>query len=156
MRLETFRSMIGELNPDQIEQVLHEQVIGRIGCHADGRTYVVPTTYVYDGDSIVCHTGLGLKVHMMRVNPNVCFEVEDLRNLPRWKSVVVQGHYDELRGADADAALENLRARLQAGPPSEELMPREGSGVFVPQTYEERAEIVFRIVIDDVKGRYEA
>lgn len=148
--------MIGELNPHQIEQVLHEQVIGRIGCHADGRTYVVPTTYVYDGRSVVCHTGFGLKVQMMRENPNMCFEVEDLRHIPRWKSVVLQGHYEELRGAAADAALENLRQRLQAGPPSLDFMPREGSGLFAPTTHEDRAEIVFRIVIDDKQGRYEA
>jgi len=147
--------MIGELNPPQIEQVLHEQVIGRIGCHAGGRTYVVPTTYVYDGTSIVCHTGLGMKVRMMRSNPDVCFEVEDLRQVPRWKSVVVHGRYEELEGKAAVDAAENLRQRLNAGPPSLEFMPRAGSGVFVPETHEERAQIVFRIVIGEKTGRYE-
>lgn len=78
--------MIGELTPRQIEQFLHEQVIGRIGCHVEGRTYVVPITYV------VAHRE-GLKVQMMRENPAVCFEVEDLRHLPEWKSAIVYGRY---------------------------------------------------------------
>ena len=74
--------MIGELAMNEIDQVLREGVIGRIGCHARGRTYVVPVTYVYDGVSIIGHTGDGLKVRMMRENPVVCFEVDQLGELP--------------------------------------------------------------------------
>lgn len=33
--------MLGDLNSKHIEQVLHSLIIGRIGCHADNRTYVV-------------------------------------------------------------------------------------------------------------------
>ena len=33
--------MIEELAPDEIDAFLREQLVGRIGCHADGRTYVV-------------------------------------------------------------------------------------------------------------------
>jgi nitroimidazol reductase NimA-like FMN-containing flavoprotein (pyridoxamine 5'-phosphate oxidase superfamily) len=38
--------MFGKLNHDQIEEVLKNQFIGRIGCHADGITYVIPVSYV--------------------------------------------------------------------------------------------------------------
>ncbi len=58
--------MLGELNQEQIEQVLRSEVIGRLGCHASGRTYVVPVTYAYDGERIICHSGLGRKIEMMR------------------------------------------------------------------------------------------
>lgn len=147
--------MIGELGPQQIEQVLHEQVIGRIGCHARGRTYVVPVTYAYDGRSILAHTGEGLKVSMMRENPSVCFEVEDLRHLPSWSSVIVYGQYEELDGDAASSALDQLIARLAASPPIASAMPRQGAGVFGAASHAERPEVVFRIAITEKTGRYD-
>ena len=147
--------MIGTLAPSQIEQVLHEQVIGRIGCHALGRTYVVPLTYAYDGRAIYGHTGAGLKVEMMRANPEVCFEVEDLRYLPKWSSVIVYGTYEELSGAAATAAIDELTARLGATPPARAAMPWQGAGMYAPNTHEERPEIVFRIAITEKTGRFD-
>ncbi len=41
--------MFGTLSPQEIETVLHQQVVGRLGCHAEGLTYVVPISYGYDG-----------------------------------------------------------------------------------------------------------
>jgi nitroimidazol reductase NimA-like FMN-containing flavoprotein (pyridoxamine 5'-phosphate oxidase superfamily) len=145
--------MIGVLSPAQIEQVLHEQVIGRIGCHAGGRTYVVPVTYAYRDGSIIGHTGHGLKVEIMRENPNVCFEVEDLSNLPRWVSVIAQGRYEELSGAAAEHAFDQIVARLGSSPPVP--MPWQGAGLHDPSTHAARPEIVFRIVLSDKTGRYD-
>ena len=48
--------MIGELNPLEIEDVLRSQLIGRLGCHAFGRTYVVTITYSYDRDVVYAHS----------------------------------------------------------------------------------------------------
>ena len=145
--------MIGQLSPSQIEAVLHEQVIGRIGCHAGGRTYVIPVTYAYRNGSIIGHTGHGLKVEIMRENPNVCFEVEDLRHLPRWSSVISQGRYEELSGADAARALDQLVDRLGSSPPAE--MPWQGAGQYDASTRAARPEIMFRIVLSEKTGRYD-
>jgi nitroimidazol reductase NimA-like FMN-containing flavoprotein (pyridoxamine 5'-phosphate oxidase superfamily) len=41
--------MLRELNDHQIETLLKDQFIGRIGCHLAGVTYIVPVNYVYDG-----------------------------------------------------------------------------------------------------------
>jgi hypothetical protein len=49
-------SMFGVLNDNEIEQLIHEQFIGRIGCHADDITYVVPISYAYDGEYIYGRT----------------------------------------------------------------------------------------------------
>jgi nitroimidazol reductase NimA-like FMN-containing flavoprotein (pyridoxamine 5'-phosphate oxidase superfamily) len=147
--------MIGELAPERIERILHEQVVGRIGCHARGRTYVVPTTYAYTDGAILCHTGQGLKIEMMRSNPEVCFEVEDLRHLPSWASVIVYGTYEELHGDAADRALDEIRARLTASPPTRSERPFEGAGKFEPGTYAVRPDVVFQISIHEKTGRYD-
>ncbi|MEO8347703.1 MAG: hypothetical protein ABI610_02235 [Acidobacteriota bacterium] len=44
--------MLGELTPVVIEKLLASEFTGRIGCHADGKTYVVPITYAYQSGSV--------------------------------------------------------------------------------------------------------
>lgn len=88
--------MLGNLNTKQIEELLSSSFIGRIGCTSDGKTYIVPITYFYENNFPICHTRNGLKVEMMRKNPNVCFEIDKMENMSNWQSVIVQGVYDEL------------------------------------------------------------
>jgi hypothetical protein len=93
--------MIGELTPEQINAVLFTEVVGRIGCHGDDRTYIVPITYVFDGDAIYGHSAEGLKIRMMRANPNVCFQVDQRENLAIWRSVVAWGEARRSTGHSA-------------------------------------------------------
>jgi len=104
--------MLGELDAHQIDALLHSQGMGRLGCHANGQTYVVPLTYVYDGKYLYGHTGAGLKVQMMRANPEVCFEVDHLEDMANWQSVIVWGTYEELQGDEAARAMQRLMERL--------------------------------------------
>jgi hypothetical protein len=60
------KAMFGILNPVEIEQLLSKQLVGRIGCHADGVTYVVPISYAYDGEYVYARTFEGMKINMMR------------------------------------------------------------------------------------------
>jgi uncharacterized protein len=89
--------MIGKLNAKEIEEVFDHQFIGRIGCHADGITYVVPISYAYKDGCIYGRTMEGMKVAMMRKNPNVCFEVDHMKDMANWKSVIAWGKFEELR-----------------------------------------------------------
>ena len=54
--LRNFVAMLGELNERQIEALLIDLPVGRIGCHADGVTYVVPVNYAYDGVNLYAHS----------------------------------------------------------------------------------------------------
>jgi nitroimidazol reductase NimA-like FMN-containing flavoprotein (pyridoxamine 5'-phosphate oxidase superfamily) len=58
--------MLGELSKEQIEKLLKELPVGRIGCHSDGITYIVPVNYVYDGTNLYAHSAKGMKIDMMR------------------------------------------------------------------------------------------
>lgn len=106
--------MIEELDDAQIDEFLREQVVGRIGMHADGETYVVPIIYAWDGECIYVQTIEGRKVAMMRTNPEVCFEADEYER-GSWRSVIVDGTYEELTGADAERALETLVAHFAGG-----------------------------------------
>ena len=147
--------MIGKLTEEQIEKLLHASLIGRIGCHSDGHTYVVPISYAYDGDYIYAHTGEGMKLQMMRSNPNVCFEVDDIRDLSHWSSVIGWGQFRELTGTEErNRALKALLNRH---------LPIVTSGTtqlgdswpFVPNDLEEIPGIVFQIQLSKKTGRFE-
>lgn len=88
--------MLGELNEEQIEDLLMSLPVGRIGCHADGVTYIVPINYVYDGTSVYAHSAKGMKIDMMRKNPEVCFQADAIDNLTNWESVICWGKFQEI------------------------------------------------------------
>ena len=105
--------MLGWLSHAEIEELLGTEVVARLGCHAEGRTYVVPITYAYNGESFIIQSADGLKLRMMRKNPSVCVEVDHVDNLANWRSVVAWGRFEELIGGAATAALTLLRERLR-------------------------------------------
>jgi nitroimidazol reductase NimA-like FMN-containing flavoprotein (pyridoxamine 5'-phosphate oxidase superfamily) len=102
---------IRELSRPEIDALLHDELVGRIGCHVDGLTYVVPVIYAYDGDAFYVASREGQKVRMMRTSPDVCFEV-DRYERGSWRSAIVQGRFEELTGEDAVHAIELLAARF--------------------------------------------
>jgi nitroimidazol reductase NimA-like FMN-containing flavoprotein (pyridoxamine 5'-phosphate oxidase superfamily) len=104
--------MLGELDEQQIEDVLRTEVIARIGCISDDRVYVVPVTYVYDGTYLYGHAMDGAKLRAMRANPQVCVEVEQVDDLSNWRSVIAWGTFEECAGADWDAGFAMLAERI--------------------------------------------
>jgi uncharacterized protein len=106
--------MSGELNNDQIEDLLRAQVIGRLGCTTTEKTYILPLTYVFDGQSIIGHTSEGMKMDMLRENSTVCFQVDKIDNMTSWQSVIAWGIFEELQGYDARFAMQKLIARMSS------------------------------------------
>jgi nitroimidazol reductase NimA-like FMN-containing flavoprotein (pyridoxamine 5'-phosphate oxidase superfamily) len=101
--------VIHVLPEEQIEELLRTSLVGRIACCAHGagggggRPYVVPLSYGYDGEAIYAHSGLGKKIRIMRTQPLVSFEVDRAETADRWRSVIADGTYEELRDAEACA-----------------------------------------------------
>jgi nitroimidazol reductase NimA-like FMN-containing flavoprotein (pyridoxamine 5'-phosphate oxidase superfamily) len=148
--------MFGELSKEQIEVVLRKQLLGRIGCHADGLTYVVPIGYAYDGEYIYGHTGEGMKIDMMRKNPRVCFQVDNVQNIVNWQSVIIQGEYQELKELqERNNALQKLLSRDLPMITSESVEPAP-DWPFPPEDLESIRGIVYRIKILDITGRFES
>ena len=104
--------MVAELNETEIDEFIYSQVIGRVGCYADGKVYVTPITYAYDGEYIYGYTREGKKIKMMRKNPEVCFEIDQMYNMFEWKSVVIEGVYEELTLENRGQALDSLTNRI--------------------------------------------
>jgi len=156
------RAMLGMLNDEQIDQLLRRQVVGRLGCHANGQTYVVPITYAYDGEYIYARSMEGLKLQFMRVNPQVCFEVDLVDDLANWQSVIAFGTFEELHGAAAEVATQRLVSRLlsRAASQTSELA-RDLLSQPQPQRPQPREQeppmsvVVYRIHLSQRTGRFE-
>lgn len=133
--------MIDELSRAEVDELLGEQIVGRIGCHSDGLTYVVPVIYAYDGNALYVASIEGQKVRMMRDNPDVCFEVDEYQ-AGSWRSAIVQGVYEELGEAEVEEALALLVDRFGRGGDSR--AQHGGDGV---------RTVCFRIRIREVTGR---
>ena len=147
---------INELDNSQIDHLLQTEVVGRIGCHVDGRTYVVPITYVYDGENIYGHTIEGTKTRMMRANPKVCFEVDHVDGLTKWQSVIVQGQFEELHGADADYAMRLLIDRIKPQITGMHLPPHGfEQAEMLNATARARKVVVYRIKLIERTGRFQ-
>jgi uncharacterized protein len=101
-----------DLTEQQIEHLLQTEIVGRIGGYAGDRIYVVPISYLYHEGSIYGHSGLGMKIEMMRERPQVCFEIDHIDDLANWESVIVWGTYEELEGEEAQKAVQLLAGRL--------------------------------------------
>jgi uncharacterized protein len=148
--------MLGTLSKTQIDHVLDSQVIGRIGCYADGRVLVVPVTYAYDGEYIYAHSKDGMKIKMMRKNPKVCFEVDVMDNMANWRSAILWGEYEELKdAASQEKGMKILTDRLMPMVISETLTHYEHHSMRPQLVEKEIKAIVYRIKIIESSGRYE-
>lgn len=149
--------MISKLSDEQIEEVLKENVMGRIGCNDGRKNYVVPINYVYDGKFIIAHSLMGMKIKMMRKNPDVCFEVDEMKSLSKWKSVITWGQYQELKDEhDRYYAMKIFIDRMLHLKISESAVaPQTGMDKVHPPARGNVKPIIFRIVLNEKTGRYE-
>lgn len=147
--------MFGTLNDAQIEKLLTDNYIGRIGCHANGRTYIVPISYAYHRDCVYAHTYEGLKMEMMRENPKVCFEVENLNDLANWQTVIAWGDFKEL--TDVDEKQFAIQKLMQRNLPkiTSETVKLSNQWPFVPEDISEVDGVIFRIHLKEKTGRFE-
>lgn len=148
--------MLGKLDQTQMENLLQQQVTGRIGCHADGVTYIVPVNYVYNAPFVYCHSAKGKKIEMMRNNPKVCFQVDEIRSIFQWQSVVAWGTFEEVTDvAESERLMQGLIHRIMplanepGDHPSHGITENDydiGNGVDL---------IIYKIHIDKMTGRFE-
>ena len=88
--------MFGNLNEKEIDDLLGSEIIGRIGCHAENTTYIIPISYAYEKGVIYCHKYEGMMMRLLRKNPDVCFQVDNTRDLGNWQSVICWGKFEEI------------------------------------------------------------
>ena len=63
---------------NEVEEILHSAMIGRLGTSFNDIPYITPVNFVYYDEKILLHSAnSGHKLDNIMANDNVCFEVED-------------------------------------------------------------------------------
>ena len=147
--------MLGLLNQIQINNVLSSQVLARLACTDGKQPYIVPVTYYYDGKCIFGQTNEGMKLNIMRKNPNVCLEVDMMTDMRNWQSVIANGSFEELKGKEAEKARDILFGHV---------FPLMTSSTIHPYGHKVEGQVddtgrlkfvMYRIRIKRITGRFE-
>ena len=147
--------MFGELKPHEIEKLIGSQIVGRLACFDDGVGYIVPISYDFDGKYLYARSKEGMKVQMMRKNPKVCFQTDQMLDMANWQSAVVWGEYEELTTEkERNRALKQLIDRVLPVI-SSETMHFSPQWPFPPDEIGSIKGVVFRIRIEKMTGRFE-
>ena len=82
--LEEMRALLGRIG------------YGHLGCAREGRPYVVPMHYAYDGECLYLFTTEGMKTSFIEANAEVCMQVEEVESASHWQSVMVTGRAERI------------------------------------------------------------
>jgi nitroimidazol reductase NimA-like FMN-containing flavoprotein (pyridoxamine 5'-phosphate oxidase superfamily) len=149
--------MLGELNTTMLEELLKTQLLGRIGCHADGITYIVPVHYVYEDPFVYAHSADGLKIDLMRKNPEVCFEADEVRNFFNWQSAICWGTFEEITGLEeSERVMQKLIDRIEPYlSKAEDAHPSHGIADMASEIGTSKDLVIYRIKLSKKTGRFE-
>ena len=94
----------------------------------------MPVIYVWADGCVYVQSIEGRKIAMMRAQPHVCFEVDEYEPDGSWRSVILEGTYEELEGGRAEAALALLVQRFHGS----------ASRRYASRRFDRRAPVAFR------------
>lgn len=148
--------MLGVLTEKQIDELMTRQVTGRLGCVADGKVYVVPINYFYKNSTVYAHSAIGKKIEIMRQNPNVCFQVDEIHSIFRWQSAILWGSYEEIIDpAKKHQAMQGITHRLMPMVTTPSGHPSHGITSSETDLRNNIELIVYKINITEKTGKFE-
>lgn len=90
-------------NEEEVEEILSNALVGRLGTCLNNIPYITPVNFVYDKDKIYFHSAHeGRKIENIKYNQQVCFEIDEIisiipgRRMPcgsttEYKSIIIFG-----------------------------------------------------------------
>ena len=147
--------MLGELDNRQINNLLSSHIIGRLACTDGEKPYIVPVTYTYDGEYIYGQTNLGKKLKILRKNPNVCFEVDQMTDMRNWQSVVIYGEFEELKKKEVETGREQFFNKIFCMETSSTVHAHEHEVIAVIEESDWERFVLYKIKIKKITGRFE-
>ncbi len=140
------RPVFRELDHTACEAVLARNAVGRVAYPVHDGVDITPVHYAYVDGWIYGRTSPGAKLNAIPLTPRVAFEVDEVRGLFDWRSVVARGpFYTLVEGTDPHQMVD-WQPGVQA---LERLLP----GTFTPEDPVSFRTVVFRIHAVDITGR---
>jgi len=135
-----------ELSPEECEALLAVNHVGRLAFSFKDRTDIEPIHYVFENGWIFGRTVEGSKLTTIGHHPYVAFEVDEVRAMFDWRSVVAHGTVYLLE-ADSGTAHAAEYARAV------EVLRRFLPSTLTPDDPVPFRTVIFGIHVDELQGR---
>lgn len=136
-----------ELTDGESREAMSKMHFGHLACARNNHPYVVPIHFHFDGNNAFIYTTEGKKTEIIRVNPEVCLQAEEVTDNENWVSVMIIG--DALRLSDEKERSTALNLILQSNP---RLTPAV-SIRWMDSWVRENVEVIYRIEPRLITGR---
>ena len=138
---------VDEMEIPESEEVLDRVGYGHLACSRDDQPYVVPVNYFYDKPDIYIYTTEGMKTEIIRANPRVCLQVEEVVDNGDWRSVIVTGEAEQITdGKEREKAIKLILSRNPTLSPAISIR-------WVDNWVRENIEVVYRVRPGLITGR---
>jgi nitroimidazol reductase NimA-like FMN-containing flavoprotein (pyridoxamine 5'-phosphate oxidase superfamily) len=138
---------VEEMSTGQIKEVLKRVGYGHLGMARGSHPYVVPINYAFDDPYIYIYTTEGKKTEIIKDNPEICLQVEEVISKEDWQSVIVTGEAVEIKEPEArERALKFILATNPTLTPALSIR-------WMDSWVRENIEVVYRIMPRMLTGR---
>jgi uncharacterized protein len=134
------------LSLDECRALLARHRVGRLAYAYKQRIDIEPLHYVLDGEWIYLRTSQGSKLAMLGHAPWVAMEVDEVRDLFDWESVVIHGSVQVLDAADGPEATARWEHAVET---FRRLMP----AAFAAGDPTPHRDVMLRVHLSHVEGR---
>ena len=140
------RPIFYELPRAEALDLLSRHHVGRLAFTFRDRVDVEPISYLFHDSWVYARTSPGTKLQVVRHNPWVAFEIDEIESRFDWRSVVVHGTIYFLDGSGGDREREAYETALQ-------LMRTVDADVLTAADPTPHRSTFFRIHADQIIGR---
>lgn len=147
---------IRNMETSECLRLLGDNYIGRLAYISGGAPHINPITYYHDAEekSILSYSSPGYKIEAMEKHGSVAFLVDDIRSVQQWRSVLVQGNFEELEGSTAKKYLHRFAEGVKRTIAQKEGEAPKFIKDFSSRLQEREIPIVYRIHITDMEGKF--
>lgn len=148
--------MIKVLEKEECLQLLRDNYIGHLAYISGGSPHVLPITYYYDEatDSLISYSTEGHKIRAMRENTSVSLGVNEIDSVKNWRSILVQGIFEELDGSNAKKILHLFAQGIKDLITGKGALAPRFISDFSSKIYADGIPIVYRIKIIEITGKF--
>jgi len=147
--------MIKNLELSECLELLERNYIGRLAFISHGDPYIIPITFFHDSKEkcILSYSAKGHKIEAMRIYDSVALQVDEIKSIQEWRSVLIHGKFEELDGTTAKSYLRKFAEGVQ-----DTISRKKGATPKFIQDFSSRLQqrgipIVYRIAINDISGK---
>jgi nitroimidazol reductase NimA-like FMN-containing flavoprotein (pyridoxamine 5'-phosphate oxidase superfamily) len=147
--------MLQNLNKIECIKLLGNNYIGHLAYLSREHPMVVPITYYYNKADhvIICYSVEGNKTRAMRMNKYISFGVDEIASVNHWKSILIVGTFEELKGPDAKYQMHKFANGVKNIMLTKEKRKAHFISEFSSKLDSHGTPIVFKINILEITGR---